>query len=134
MELDEFKKHWIAAQQQEVKQQAHSPEDLNKIILNSNSTLEELQEKSSFWRTVGSWNSVLMLLPLIGYCTMLYYKGEASQVILEKLPLMVIIVVFAWFSNWTYKRQEEIFFETATGSVREGIRNTLMNFKRITGV
>lgn len=129
MELDEFKKHWNSTQQ-ELKQQVYTPEIINKIIMDTTSTLGELQEKSSFWKTVGSWNSVLMLLPLIGYCTMLYYRGEASQTILAKLPLMAILVVFALFSNWTYKRQEEIFSETSNESIRERISSTLVNFKR----
>jgi hypothetical protein len=130
MELDEFKAHWKAVQQQELKQQAHTPEELDRIIVNSTSTLGELQEKSSFWKTVSSWNSALMYLPLIGYCTLLFYRGEPSQVILGKLPLMAVVVVFSWFSNWTYKRQEAIFSETTNESLKEGIRNTLVNFKK----
>ncbi|MHA6248238.1 hypothetical protein ACXYMU_09905 [Pontibacter sp. CAU 1760] len=130
MELEEFKAHWKAVQQEDIIQQEHTPETLNQIIINTTNTMGELQEKSSYWRTFGSWNSGLMLLLVIVYCSMLYYRGEAVQTILDKLPLITIIVVFALFSNWVYKRQEEIFSATTNESLKEGIRNTLLNFKR----
>lgn len=130
MELDEFKTYWNATQQQELKQRAHTPEELDRIISDSTGTLGELQEKSSFWKTVSSWNSALMLLPLVGYCTLLYYRGQPSKVILGQLPLMAVLVAFSWFSNWSYKRQEAIFTETTNHSLREGIRTTLANFKK----
>ncbi|MCJ8166053.1 hypothetical protein MKJ04_14495 [Pontibacter sp. E15-1] len=130
MELEEFKAHWKAVQQEDIKQQEHTPEALNQIIKNTTNTMGELQEKSSYWRTIGSWNSGLMLLLVIGYCSMLYYRGEAVQTIIEKLPLLAVIVVFALFSNWVYKRQEDIFSATTNESLKEGIRNTLLSFKR----
>lgn len=130
MELDDFKTHWNAVHQAEIKHQAHTPETLGYIIENTSSTLGELRTKSSFWKTLGSWNSAMLLVLAIGYGAMLYYKGESPQEITAKLPLLGIIVCFALFSNWAYKRQDEIFSAATGENLKVQIRSTLHTFSR----
>lgn len=129
MELDEFKKHWNAAQKEEIKQQEHSTETINTMIMNTTNALGELKKKSIFWRKIGGWNSALLILLVITYIGRLFLKSEGSLDWVAKLPLIAILIMFILFSKWTYNRQEEIFSNNTNASLKESLRKTLLDFK-----
>jgi hypothetical protein len=130
MELDEFKKYWTAAQQEDYKQQKHTTEAIDKIIMNATNTLGELKEKSIFWNRIGGWNSAIMIILVAVHIALLLYRGKEGQGLAGKLPLIGILVGFAWFSRWTYQRQEQIFSANTHQSLKAALSATILDFKR----
>lgn len=129
MELDEFKKNWGAARREGPEQGRPTREAVERIIARNTSSLGELREKSAFWNRIGGWNAALLVLLAVGYLGWQYHRGLAGAALAGKLPLVAVLVGFALFSGWTYRRQEEIFSQNTDASSREALRRTLAAFK-----
>ncbi|KAA3437660.1 hypothetical protein [Rufibacter hautae] len=130
MDLDEFKKRWGATQKEGPDQQGHTREAIDRIIKGNTYSLGELREKSAFWNRIGGWNSALMVLLAVGFLVWQYHRGMAGAALAGKLPLVAVLIGFALFSSWTYRRQEEIFTENTDASSTEALRRTLSEFRR----
>lgn len=129
MELDEFKKNWGAARREVPNQGGATREAVERIIERNTSALGELREKSAFWNRIGGWNAALLVLLAVGYLGWQYHRGLAGAALAGKLPLVAVLVGFALFSGWTYRRQEEIFSQNTDASSREVLGRTLAAFK-----
>ncbi|WBO86729.1 hypothetical protein [Hymenobacter yonginensis] len=130
MELDEFKKSWDAPRREGAEPGRHTRATLERIIERNTSALGELREKSAFWNRIGGWNAALLLLLTVGYLAWNYHRGLGGSALAVKLPLVAVLVGFALFSGWTYRRQEEIFSENTVASSREALRRTLTAFNK----
>jgi hypothetical protein len=129
MELDEFKESWGAARWEGPTPGGRTREELNKIFERNTSSLGELREKSVFWNRVGGWNAALLVLLAVGLLAWQYHRGLGGGALAGKLLLGAVLVGFALFSGWTYRRQEQIFSENAAASSRDALRRTLAAFK-----
>ncbi|WP_210487769.1 hypothetical protein [Rufibacter aurantiacus] len=130
MELDEFKNRWGATQKVGTQHQGHTREAIDRIIKGNTSSLGELREKSAFWNRIGGWNSTLLVLLAVGYLVWQFYLGMEGRTLAGKLSLVIVLVGFALFSSWTYRRQEEIFLENTDASSTEALRRTLSDFRK----
>lgn len=129
MELDTFKKSWGTARREGAEHGGYTREALNRIIERNTSSLGKLREKSAFWNRFGGWNAALLVLLTVGYVVWQYHLGLGGSALAGKLSLAAVLVGFALFSSWTYRRQAEIFSENADASSREALRRTLAAFK-----
>ncbi|MBF9239654.1 hypothetical protein I2I05_19835 [Hymenobacter sp. BT683] len=129
MELDEFKKSWGAVRREGSEQGGHTREALDGILERNASSLGELSEKSAFWNRIGGWNAALLVLLTAGYLVWQYHRGLGARALAGKLPLVAVLVGFALFSGWTYRRQEAIFSENTGASSREALSGILAAFK-----
>lgn len=130
MELDEFKKSWGTARREQPAPGEHTRQALAKIIERNTNSLGELRDKSAFWNRIGGWNAVLLVLLTVGYLVWQYHRGLAGAALAEKLPLVAVLVGFALFSGWSYRRQEEIFSQNTDASSREALHRTLAEFRK----
>lgn len=130
MELDEFKKSWGTARRKQPAPGGHTRQALAKIIERNTNSLGELRDKSAFWNRIGGWNAVLLVLLTVGYLVWQYHRGLAGAALAGKLPLVAVLVGFALFSGWSYRRQEEIFSQNTDASSREALRRTLAEFRK----
>jgi len=129
MELDDFKKSWGTARRQGPEPGGHTREAVNRIIARNTCSLGELREKSAFWNRIGRWNAALLVLLPVGYLVWQYHRGLGGGALAGKLSLVAVLVGFALFSGWTYRRQAEIFSENTNATTREALRQTLGAFK-----
>ena len=129
MELDEFKQSWGAARREGPEQGAPTREALDRILARNARSLGELREKSAFWNRFGGWNAALLVLLAVGCLVWHCHRGLGGGALAGKLPLAAVLVGFAGFSRWTYRRQEQIFSENTAASSREALRRTLAAFK-----
>ncbi|GGF28944.1 hypothetical protein [Hymenobacter cavernae] len=130
MELDEFKKSWGTARPEGPVPGGHTREALNQILERNTGALGELREKSAFWNKAGGWNAVLLVLLTVGYLVWQYHLGLGGSALAVKLTLAAVLVGFALFSGWSYRRQQQIFSEYTDASSREALRQTLAAFKK----
>ena len=130
MELDEFKKSWGTARREQSAPGGHTRQALAKIIERNTNSLGELRDKSAFWNRIGGWNAVLLVLLTVGYLVWQYHRGLTGAALAGKLPLVAVLVGFALFSGWSYRRQEEIFSQNTDASSREALRRTLAEFRK----
>ncbi|RSK49549.1 hypothetical protein [Hymenobacter rigui] len=129
MELDEFKKNWGAARREGPDQGSLTREAVGRIIERNARSLGELRAKSAFWNRIGGWNAALLVVLAVGYLGWQYHRGLAGAALAVKLPLVAVLVGFALFSGWSYRRQEEIFSQNTDASSREALRLTLAAFR-----
>ncbi|MBC6700416.1 hypothetical protein [Hymenobacter sp. BT190] len=129
MELDEFKKNWGAARRGGPEQSSPTREAVERIIERNTRSLGELRAKSAFWNRIGGWNAILLVLLAVGYLGWQYHRGLAGATLAGNLLLVAVLVGFALFSGWSYRRQEEIFSQHTDASSREALRRTLAAFK-----
>lgn len=129
MELDDFKKSWGTARQQGPEPGGYTREAVNRLLERNTRSLGELQEKSAFWNWFGRWNAALLVLLPLGYLVWQYHRGLGGGALAGKLALVAVLVGFALFSGWTYRRQAEIFSEHTNTPTREALRQTLGAFK-----
>ena len=129
MELDEFKQSWGAARREGPEPGGATRAALDRIIARNTSSLGELREKSAFWNRFGGWTAALLVLLAAGHLVWQYHRGLGGGALAGKLPLVAVLVGFALFSRWTYRRQEEIFSENTDASSKEALRRTLTAFK-----
>ncbi|MCB2410133.1 hypothetical protein [Hymenobacter lucidus] len=127
MELDEFKKSWGAARREGREQGARTREAVDQIIARNASSLGELREKSAFWNRFGGWNAALLVLLTVGYLAWQCHQSLGGA-LAGKLLLAAVLVGFALFSRWTYRRQEELFSEHPDASSREALGRILAAF------
>jgi uncharacterized protein (DUF3820 family) len=129
MELDDFKKSWGTARRQGSEPGGHTREAVNRILARNTHSLGELQEKSAFWNRIGKWNAALLVLLPVAYLVWQYHRGLGGGALAGKLSLVAVLVGFALFAGWTYRRQAEIFSENTNATTREALRQTLGAFK-----
>lgn len=130
MELDDFKAHWNTIQQQELKQQKHTPETLNNIIMNATNTLGQLHEKNVYWNKLGKAICtiliIVLLLTLVGH----YFFPNKGNTFGEAVIYVAIMIIYALITMWVYNRQQNIFTIYHSDNLKETLTKTIAEFKR----
>jgi hypothetical protein len=130
MELDEFKQSLGTARPEGPVPGGYTREAVNQMLARNTGALGELREKSAFWSKAGGWNAALLVLLTGGCLGWQYHLGLGKGALAVKLALAAVLVGFALFSGWSYRRQEQIFSEYTDASSREALRRTLAAFKK----
>lgn len=130
MELDDFKAHWNNIQQKEFKQQKHTPETLNNIIMNATNTLGQLHEKNVYWnnfsKVICKTLIIFLLLILVGH----YFFPDKNTTFGQTVVYVAIMIIYALITIWVYKRQENIFVIYNSENLKETLTKILAEFKR----
>src|SRR5476649_2142722 len=112
MELDEFKAHWKIIQDKEFQQQKISPEELKQIIMNITDTLDQMHQKSIYWRKIGKLAIRIFIVVLAVVFLITIIKGIYLHRLADffaSVAYLVILALYCMVTVWVYKRQEQIF-------------------------
>jgi hypothetical protein len=130
MELDEFKSYWKANQEEETKQQKHTSETLNQIIMKTTNTLGELHKKNLYWKKVmdmaGSMLIGITAVNIILYLLLpQFFKSSRNS-----LPELAFLVLYAFISIRIFNEQAKIFDIDTTISLKDALSKAIEKFKR----
>ncbi|MDP9076692.1 MAG: hypothetical protein M3O71_04650 [Bacteroidota bacterium] len=130
MELDDFKAHWNNIQQQQLKQQNHTPETLNRIITNTTNTIGYLHEKNVYWNKLGKAICSMLIVVLLINLAIRYFMPEKGINLGESATYVAIMIIYALVTMWVYQRQQNIFTIYNSENVKETLAKTVREFKR----
>jgi hypothetical protein len=130
MELDDFKAHWNTIQQQELKQQKHTSETLNHIIMNATNTLGQLHEKNVYWGKLGKAICTALIVMLLMILPGHYFFPDKNTTFSQAVIYVAIMIIYALVTIWVYKRQQNIFTIYRSENLRETLTKTIAEFKR----
>ncbi|MDB5090939.1 MAG: hypothetical protein JWR09_4933 [Mucilaginibacter sp.] len=130
MELDDFKAHWNTIQQQELKQQKHTPETLNNIIMNATNTLGQLHEKNVYWNNFSKVICKILIVFLLIILVEHYFFPHKEITFGETTIYVAIMIIYAVITMWVYKRQQNIFTIYHSENLKETLTKTIAEFKR----
>ena len=130
MELDDFKAHWNTIQQQELKQQKHTSETLNHIIMNATNTLGQLHEKNVYWNKLGKAICTALIAVLLLSLVERYFFPDKGVAFGEATVYVVIMIIYALVTIWFYNRQQNIFTIYRSENLKETLTKTIAEFKK----
>ncbi|SHM75120.1 hypothetical protein [Mucilaginibacter sp. OK098] len=130
MELDDFKAHWNTIQQKEFKQQKHTPETLNPILMNATNTLGQLHERNVYWGKLGKVICTALIVMLLMILPGHYFFPDKNTTFSQAVIYVAIMIIYALVTIWVYKRQQNIFTIYRSENLKETLTKTIAEFKR----
>ena len=127
MELDELKENWNQLQQQ---QKELATDTINKIIMNTNLTINEMQQKNSYWNKLAKGIFPALIVILIINVAVGYFVPAPHTAFLSRVSYALIMIIFAAASLYMYRWQENILNHYNAGDLKASLAKTIKDFRR----
>jgi len=127
MELDELKEDWNKLQQEQKELSIHA---INQIIMNTNTTINELQQKNRYWNNLGKVIFPMLIVVLIINVIIGYFVPKPHTTFLSSVSYALIMIIFAVVSMYMYRWQEIILAYYNAGDLKASLSKTIKDFKR----
>jgi hypothetical protein len=127
MELDELKADWNKLQQQ---QKELSTDTINQIIMNTSTTMQEMQQKNQYWNKLGKVVFPVLIVVLIVNVIIRYFAPLPDTTFPANIIYALIMIVFAVVSLYMYRWQEKILACYNPGDLKASLTKTIKDFKQ----
>jgi hypothetical protein len=127
MELDELKENWNKLQQQQKELSTHT---INKIIMNTNITINEMKQKNSYWNNFAKVVFPVLIVILIIDVAIGYFAPAPHTTFLSRVSYALIMIIFAVASLYMYRWQENILNYYNAGDLKASLVKTIKDFRR----
>lgn len=127
MELDEFKENWNNLQQQQKELETNT---INKIIMNTTVTINEMQQKHSYWSNFAKVVFPALIVVLIINLAIGYFAPVQHTAFLPRVSYALIMIIFAVASLYMYRWQENILNHYNAGDLKASLAKTIKDFRR----
>ena len=127
MELEELKENWNKLQQQ---QKELSTQTINQIIMNTTTTIHQMQQKNQYWNNLGKVIFPMLIIVLIINVIIGYFVAKPHTTFLSSVSYALIMIVFAVVSMYMYRWQEKILAYYNAGDLKASLTKTIKDFKR----
>jgi hypothetical protein len=127
MELDELKNDWNNIHQQQKELSTHT---INQIIMNTTTTIHQLQEKNHYWNNLAKVIFPMLIVVLVINVVIGYFVPSPHTSFLSSVTYALIMIIFAVVSIYMYRWQEAILAYYNPGDLKASLKKTIKDFRR----
>ena len=127
MELDDLKENWNTLHQQ---QKELSVNTINHIIMNTNITINEMQQKNKYWNNLAKVICPVLVIILITNVIIGYFAPAPHTSFPASISYALIMIIFAIVTMYMYRWQESILACYNAGDLKASLTKTIIDFRR----